>query len=238
MIQSSFQYSDYPALLEHIQMLADEPYKDLQIKLVPGTENLFGVRVPKLRALAKQLAKGDWRAYLAGAQDIYYEEIMLRGLVISYAKMEPEEAFKLIAEFVPKINNWGVCDVCCSAFKTAAKDKDRMFAFLQPYLKSDSEFELRFTAVMLMDSFINDEYIDRILGIYDGIHHNGYYVKMAVAWALSVCFVKYPDKTMKLLQENKLDDWTYNKTLQKIVESYRVGDDVKVIIRTMKRKAK
>jgi len=238
MIQSSFQYSDYPSLLEHIQMLADEPYKDLQIKLVPGTENLFGVRVPKLRALAKQLAKGDWRAYLADAQDTYYEEIMLRGLVIGYAKMESNEAFQLITEFVPKINNWGVCDVCCSSFKIIAKDKEKLFAFLLPYLKSNSEFELRFAAVMFMDFFINEEYIDRVLEIFDGIHHNGYYVKMAVAWALSVCFVKFPDKTMKYLRDNNLDDWTYNKTLQKIVESFRVGDDIKVVIRGMKRRAR
>lgn len=238
MEQSNFQYTDYPSLLEHILSLADEPYQKMQNKIVPGVENILGVRVPKLRSLAKQLAKGDWRTYLSSVQGTFYEEIMLNGLVIGYAKMEQDEVLELIEDFVPKINNWAVCDVCCSSFKTAAKDKEKLFAFLQPYLKSRSEFEVRFAAVMLMDFFINDEYIDRVLKIYDGIHHDGYYVKMAVAWALSVCFVKYPEKTMLFLQSNNLDDWTYNKTLQKIVESYRVDDSTKAVIRGMKRKVK
>ena len=238
MMQSDFQYTDYPSLLEHIRSLADEPYQKMQHNIVPGVENILGVRVPKLRALAKQIAKGDWRNYLSTAQDTFYEETMLRGFVIGYAKMEQGEAFQRIADFVPKINNWAVCDTCCSSFKTAAKDKEKLFAFLLPYLKSDKEFELRFAAVMIMDFMITDEYIDDVLRIYDGIHHDGYYVKMAVAWALSVCFVKYPGKTMEFLQGNNLDDWTYNKALQKIVESYRVDDNTKTVIRAMKRRVK
>ncbi|MDF2631613.1 MAG: alkylation repair protein, partial [Caproiciproducens sp.] len=173
MMQSDFQYTDYPSLLEHIRSLADEPYQKMQHNIVPGVENILGVRVPKLRALAKQIAKGDWRNYLSTAQDTFFEETMLRGLVIGCAKMEPEEAFQLIADFVPKINNWAVCDTCCSSFKTAAKDKEKLFAFLLPYLKSDKEFELRFAAVMIMDFLITDEYIDDVLRIYDGIHHDG-----------------------------------------------------------------
>lgn len=238
MMQSSFQYTDYPSLLEHIRSLADEPYQKMQHNIVPGVENILGVRVPKLRALAKQIAKGDWRDYLSTAQDTFFEETMLRGIVIGYAKMERDEAFQMIADFVPKINNWAVCDTCCSSFKTAAKDKEKLFAFLLPYLQSDKEFELRFAAVMIMDFLITDEYIDDVLRIYDRIHHDGYYVKMAVAWALSVCFVKYPDRTMKFLQNNNLDDWTYNKALQKIVESYRVDDNTKAVIRGMKRRVK
>ncbi len=238
MIQSDFQYTDYPALVEYIKSLADEPYLKMQNKIVPGVENILGVRVPKLRALAKQIANGDWRVYLSAAQDNYLEEIMLRGLVIGYAKMEPDEALQLLADFVPKINNWAVCDVCCSSLKFTVKNKEQVFAFLQPYLKSQSEFEVRFAAVMLMDFFITDDYIDDVLRIYDEICHDGYYVKMAVAWALSVCFVKYPDKTMEYLKENNLDDWTYNKALQKIVESYRVDDGTKAVIRGMKRRVR
>jgi 3-methyladenine DNA glycosylase AlkD len=89
-----------------------------------------------------------------------------------------------------------------------------------------------------MDFFLTDEYIDEVLKIYYSIRHDGYYVKMAVAWALSVCFVKYPEKTMRYLETPGLDDWTYNKTLQKIVESYRVDDRTKSVIRSMKRKGK
>jgi 3-methyladenine DNA glycosylase AlkD len=87
-----------------------------------------------------------------------------------------------------------------------------------------------------MDFYIEYAYIDEVLDIYDNIKHDGYYVKMAIAWALSVCFVKFPDKTMAYFKNNTLDDFTYNKALQKIIESNRVSTENKVIIKAMKRK--
>jgi 3-methyladenine DNA glycosylase AlkD len=236
-MENKFQYTGYPELEEHIKSLADEPYRIMQTKVVPGAKNILGVRVPKLRTLAKQIAKGDWRAYLSAAADNSFEEIMLQEFVIGYAKMELEEALSFLEDFVPKIDNWAVCDGC-SGFKFTEKNRKKVFEFLQPYLKSSREFELRFAVVMLMSFYITDEYIDEVLEIYNQVQHDGYYVKMAVAWALSVCFVKYPDKTMDFLKSNDLDDWTFHKTLQKIVESFRVEDSTKTIIRGMKRKGK
>lgn len=235
-MEQDFVYRNYLALVEHIRALADEPYRRMQNKIVPGVENILGVRVPKLRALAKQIAKGDWRAYLSDARDDTMEEVMLQGLVIGYAKAEPEEKLRFLAEFVPKIDNWAVCDVCCSSLKFTEKNREKVFDFLQRYLQSSREFELRFAIVMLMDFYITEDYIDSLLKLYDGIHHEGYYVKMAVAWAISVCFVKFPEKTMQYLRSSGLDDWTYNKGLQKITESYRVDDATKAVIRSMKRK--
>ena len=111
-----------------------------------------------------------------------------------------------------------------------------MWNFIQKYLKSDKEFELRFAIVMMLDFYITEEYIDRVLEILNNIKNDAYYVKMAVAWTIQVAFVKFENKTMKLLKENNIDDWTYNKTIQKITESYRVDEETKKIIRTMKRK--
>ena len=88
---------------------------------------------------------------------------------------------------------------------------------------------------MMLDFYITEEYIDQVLEILNNIKHDGYYVKMAVAWTLQVAFVKFPVKTMKLLKNNKIDDWTYNKALQKIIESYRVNEETKNEIRKMKR---
>ena len=90
---------------------------------------------------------------------------------------------------------------------------------------------------MSMQLFIDDEHIEQLLEEYDAIRHDGYYVKMAVAWALSVCFVKFPEITMQYLKQNTLDDFTYNKTLQKIIESYRVDAETKKLIKQMKRPA-
>lgn len=110
-----------------------------------------------------------------------------------------------------------------------------MWEFLQEYLKSKKEFELRFAIVTMLNYYITEEYIESVLKILNNVKHEGYYVKMAVAWAISIAFIKFPEKTMKLLENNNLDDFTYNKSLQKIIESYQVDENTKQKIRTMKR---
>lgn len=220
---------------EKIFELADEKYKEFHSGLCPNTNNIVGVRVPVLRNYAKELAKGDFRNYLTNAKDEYYEEVMLQGMVIGLAKMELEERLDYIKRFVPKIDNWAICDVFCAGLKFVNKNKEEVWKFLKQYLKSNREFEIRFGVVMLLDFYITEDYIDRVIKILNEIKHEGYYVKMAVAWAISVCYIKFPSETMKLLQENELDDFTYNKALQKIIESYRVSEEDKKMIRAMKR---
>ncbi|AOR24121.1 DNA alkylation repair protein [Clostridium taeniosporum] len=216
--------------------LSDVKYKEFHSKLCPNTNNIVGVRVPVLRKFAKEISRGEWREYLKEASNEYYEEIMLQGMVIGLAKMDIEERFKYIEEFIPKIYNWAICDVFTAGLKSIKSNKKYAFDFLEKYLHSEREFELRFAIVMLLDFYIVDEYIDRVIEILDDIHHHGYYVKMAVAWAISICYIKYPEKTIIYLKDNKLDDFTYNKALQKIIESYRVDKNEKIIIKSMKRK--
>lgn len=110
--------------------------------------------------------------------------------------------------------------------------------FLQPYLRSDQEYEIRFGVVMLLNFYLNERYIDQVLTALDQISHEAYYVKMAVAWAISMAYVKQPEVTLRYLNQNNLDDFTYNKALQKITESYRVDPESKQMIRSMKRKVK
>ncbi len=104
------------------------------------------------------------------------------------------------------------------------------------YRSSEKEVELRFFVVMLMDYFIEKEYLQELFRIFDEIKHEGYYVKMAVAWAISVCYVKFPEETSLYLKHNELDDFTYHKALSKITESNRVSTPEKEKIRSMKRK--
>ena len=224
------------ALRKRLCELADEKYRQFHSGLVPGADNILGVRVPHLRELAKTLARGDWRHFLATAQEDYYEEILLQGLVIGYAKSDIEEILRYVVLFIPKITNWGQCDSFCSTLKITKQHKSRIWEFLQPYLLSRQEFELRFAIVMLLDFFIDDEYIDQVLRCLDEVKHEGYYVKMAVAWTISICFIKYPEKTMTYLKNNNLDNFTYNKALQKATESYRVDKAMKNTLRSMKRK--
>lgn len=224
------------AIRNRLFELAEEEYRKFSSSLIPGEDKLLGVRLPHLRELAKEIAKGDWREYLSNAQDEYYEEIMLQGLVIGYAKAPPEEILKYIVCFIPKISNWGVCDSFCTGLKLAKKHPEMVWDFIQPYLKSDKEFEIRFAVIMMLAHFIDEDHIDQVIAGLDQIRHEGYYVKMGAAWALSVCYVKYPEKTMQYLKNSNLDDFTYNKSLQKILESYRVDQESKTVIRNMKRK--
>lgn len=221
---------------KRLEELADEEYKKFHTGLCPKSSEILGVRVPILRNFAKEIVKeGNIEEYLENALDNSYEEILLQGMVLGLWKTNIENFAKYLEKFIPKINSWAVCDVSVAGFKITKKNMEYMWNFLQKYLKSNKEFELRFAIVMLLDFYITDEYIDEVLQILNNIKNDEYYVKMAVAWTLQVAFVKFPNKTMQLLKNNKIDDWTYNKALQKIIESCRVDENTKNEIRKMKR---
>ena len=216
--------------------LADPGYREFHGKLLPGTDNILGVRVPALRKLAKEIVRGDWEAFLLENDRGWYEKDMLQGLVIGCAPMDYEKRLARIREFIPRINNWAVCDVFCSSLKDTAKHREEMWEFLKPCLSSGREYEIRFALVMMLGYFTEQSYLDRSFAVFDSIRHEAYYVRMALAWAVSVYFVKFQEETFAYLKKNRLDDWTYNKALQKITESYRVDGETKIQIRAMKRK--
>lgn len=221
---------------KRLEELADEKYKKFHTGLCPNSNEILGVRVPILKNFAKEIVKEEnVEEYLNNALDNSYEEILLQGMVLGLWKTPIENCCKYLEKFIPKINSWAVCDVSVAGFKITKKNMEYMWNMLQKYLKSDKEFELRFAIVMMLDFYITDEYIEKVLKILNNIKHDGYYVKMAVAWTIQVAFVKFPTQTMELLKNNKIDNWTYNKSLQKIIESYRVDDKTKEIIRKMKR---
>jgi len=217
--------------------LADKKYQKFHSSLCPGTDNIIGVRVPVLRNYAKKLSKQEnIKEYISFNKTVYYEEVMLQGMLIGLIKnCDIKETLSMIENFVPKIDNWAVCDICCAGLKTVNKNKETVWYFIQKYLKSKKEFELRFAIVMMLDYFIDEKHINEVLKIFDNIKHDGYYVKMAIAWAISVAFVKFPKTTIKYLKNNNLDGWTYNKGLQKICESLRVSKETKEKIKKMKR---
>lgn len=220
-----------------LQEMADEKYREFHGKLIPGVDTIFyGVRVPALRKLAKQLVKGDWRGFVERTKDSdIYEMNMLCGMVTALAKCEFEEKLEYVKKFIPCINNWAVCDIVCGDMKDVKKNQKRMYEFIQPFFSSEEEYEVRFAVVILMQYFLTEEYIQDVLKIYDGIRHEGYYVKMAVAWGISLCFIKYRDITLRYLSSCSLDDFTYNKSIQKMIESFRVSDEDKQMLRKMKR---
>lgn len=217
--------------------LSEEGHKRFQEMLIPNQTNILGVRIPSLRKLAKEITKGDWKDFLLNGKEDYFEEIMLKGMVIGDLKLTPEEKLTWIQWFVPKIDNWSVCDSFCVGLKFSKKHPELVWEFIQPYLQSNKEYEIRFGVVMILSYFIEKEYLSQIFQHFNEIQHDGYYVKMAVAWAISMIYIRYPVETTEFLHQNSLDDFTYNKALQKITESYRIDQKTKEQIRKMKRKS-
>ncbi|MCI8641398.1 MAG: DNA alkylation repair protein [Clostridia bacterium] len=217
--------------------LSDEKYKKFHSKLCPGTNNIIGVRVPVLRKYAKEIFnEKTWKETIKQIDDEFYEEIMLQGMMIGLAKKEDiNNILQYVEKYVVKIDNWAICDVFCAGLKITQKNKKEVWNFIQKYLKSDKEFEIRFAIVMILDYFIDDEFLKRDFEIFDKIQHEGYYVKMAVAWAISLCIIKYYEETIKYLEKSKIDNWTYNKSIQKAIESYRISDENKQNLRKMKK---
>ncbi len=222
-----------------LKAIAEEGYREFVLKLVPNIDNVLGVRLPKLRKIAKGLAKrmdGGVGMDLLDVSDLlYFEEVMLQGMIIGYLDMDWKEKSGYIASFIPKIDNWSVCDSFCVGLKFEEEDRGVVWEFLQPYLVSGRAYEIRFAVVMLLSYFVFEDYIDRAFVAFERISHDDYYVKMAVAWAVSIYFRDMPNATMPYLVDSGLDDWTYNKALQKIGESLAVDKETKAIIRQMRR---
>lgn len=215
----------------------DVKFKEFTSSLIPGARPILGVRVPVLRQIAKEIAKGDWQAYLKDASEDTYEEVAIKGFVIGYAKVDLEKLLPYVAEHIEKIDDWSLCDGFCSNLKIVAKHREAFLKFLLPYAKEDDEFKQRVVAVMLMTYYLTDEYIDMSLKVLDSLKNEKYYSKMAVAWAIATAWAKQREKTYVYMQEgnNTLDDWTYNKAIQKMLESYRVSEEDKAMLRGMKR---
>mgnify|MGYP004694353111 FL=1 len=222
---------------ELIQM-SDSKYKSFHSNLCPGINNILGIRVPVLREYAKKLIKKySFEELINNIDDEYYEEIMLQGMLIGLNSKENFNVIKkYIEDYIPKIDNWAICDTFCAGLKIVNQNKENMWGFIKQYLDSDQEFYLRFAIVIILDYYIEEKYLEEIFRIFNNIQSEYYYVKMAIAWAISICLIKYYDKTINYLKNNsKIDKWTYNKSLQKAIESYRITKDQKELLKNMKK---
>jgi 3-methyladenine DNA glycosylase AlkD len=218
-----------------LEGMAEEKYRNFAQALIPDSAQMLGVRLPGLRKLAAKIAVFNPLSYLKSDDEKYFEETMLKGFVIGLLKIDQEEQLELVAHHVKRITDWSLCDSFCCSLKFASKSQGRVWEFLMPFLQSEHPFSVRFAVVMLMDYFIDAEHLDSVLSILDDLPSDNYYVSMATAWALSTCFVRFPDKTMRFLEVSHLDDDTYGRTLQKIVDSRRVEECAKFQIRSMRR---
>ena len=223
---------------KELKSMANPKYVEFSKKITTDTnKKMTGVRVPELRKIAQKIAKqNDWKEFIKQVNENSFEEVMLQGFVIGYAKIDIDEKFEYIKKFVPQIDSWSICDTFCPTLKIKQNDLEKVWKFILPYLDSNEEFEVRFAVVMMLDYYIIDNYVDLVVQKLDKVSHTGYYVQMAVAWCLAEIGIKYNKKAMEYLRgKNNLDKFTYNKTLQKMRESYRIDAEQKEILKKMKK---
>ena len=208
-----------------LSSMADEKYRLFSCKLLPDAvrKTVIGVRLPRLRTLAKNMVKnGAYAIVLNSSIGSTMEEKMVYGMLIGYAPLTDEQKFEYLLKFVPKIDCWSVCDCVCVSLKF--KDKKKLWAFLlKNYAKSTAEFELRFVLVMALNHFLEEKYLEDVLRLVANISSSAYYVVMAQAWLLSMLYVKFPQSVLDFLTSHNVSTIVYAKTLQKILESRQIS---------------
>ncbi len=207
---------------------AQNDYKEFSASLVPGCKNMLGVRFPLMRKKAKELVKGDWKVFIENPKDEYFEETIMTAMMLGYASLDIQEKILLLKKFIPRVDNWSINDALCSSVKLKEKERKIFWDFLMEYRDSQKEYEVRVVAVFLMNRFLLPEYIQDVLQVLDSLWDGAYYASMGIAWALATALAKFPEETLSYLQgENHLSIETFNKTVKKARESYRVSEDVK-----------
>lgn len=203
--------------------------KKFQESIIPGSKKILGVRVPDLRILAKEIAKDDYKKFLDTNKRETWEDDMLCAMVIGYAKDDINEILKELEKFIPTVQDWAVNDALCQTFKIAKKYPKEVYKFLMKYKKSKDEFTVRVVIVMLLSHFMTDEYIDDVINVLNNIYAKDYYAQMALAWGVCEIAIKFPDKCYEYMtsKDNKLDNFTYNKAISKMQDSFRVSNEMK-----------
>ncbi len=228
---------NYTEFLNYLNENADEKYRDFHSSLVPNTDKkeFLGVRMPILRKIGKEISKGNPKSFLEISVKNVYEIKMLKGIVSGLIKPNSFEEFTSLCDsFAKEIDNWALCDSFCSGLKQTKKYKKEFFKYIEKYLSSNNEWEIRLALVLMLNYYLEDEYIDMVLKRCDNVKNKAYYVSMAQAWLVATALAKCREKTLVYLHNNSLDDVTFNKAIQKSIESYRIDDETKAYLRTLK----
>ena len=224
-------------ITKELMALKDEKYKDFHSSLIPGIDNILGVRAPNVKSLAKKYANTDTgKDFLKALPHTYYDENMLHGYMLGFLKEDTDSVKALLEKFLPYVNNWAVCDSMVSNLKKFFKNPDNVYGFIKEIAEDKREYHIRFALVSMLNYYIDRAHIDEVLFITSQIKDERYYVKMAQAWLISVALVKEYERAVKLLEGNILSVWVHNKSIQKAKESFRISDEQKQYLSSLKRK--
>ncbi len=214
--------------------LQDEKYRDFHSKLIPDMEkeNIIGIRTPVLRKYAKQFAKTeDAAAFLQDVPHIYYEENNLHMMLITSIK-EYDKCLKEIEKFLPCIDNWATCDL--PAPKCFAGHKEELLPRIKQWIHSGETYTIRYGIGMLMRLYLDEDFKPEYAGLVASVTSKEYYVNMMIAWYMATALAKQWDVIIPYVEEHRFSDWVHRKTIQKAVESYRITDEQKRYLRSLR----
>lgn len=219
---------------ELLFQLQDKGYRDFQSKLIPTipVETIIGVRIPAIRKLAKEYGKDPESVeFLKQLPHTYYDENILHALLVAEIK-DYEVCVKEVEHFLPYVDNWAVCDIFSP--KVFRKNKDKLIDKIIEWTASSHPYICRFGMEMLMTHFLDEDFRVEYLEIPAAVHSEEYYVNMMIAWFYATALAKQWDATIGYIEDQRLDTWTHNKTIQKARESYRITPEQKEYLKTLK----
>jgi 3-methyladenine DNA glycosylase AlkD len=217
------------------QIVIDYLNKNFKLKSNVSRKPTYGLSYPKIKLISKEIIKSNPIEFLDTNDYSCYELEILQTYVIGSLK-NIDHALKYFDLAARGAKEWSVVDSLCQKFKIAKKYPKETLMILNEYAKIDDEFIQRIVAVTLLSHFLNDDYIHQSLHLIDQLNHQGYYLKMGKAWAVAEMMVKYPDLCFSYMIKEKMDSWTHHKAIQKMLESFRINDDMKLKIKQLKRK--
>lgn len=235
---STWDKNSYTSFLNTLIKMADSKYRDFNMRITPTNYPMIGIKVPILRKIAKDISKTNIIDFLDNSGNKYFEEILLKGIVIGY--FDSYDLFlKYFNDYLEYIDNWAICDLFVSSCKIIAKNKDEFLKIIDSLIQSQDEFKIRVGIVCLLNYYTDDKkYLDYCFEASDKIDNNSYYVNMANAWLVSILFCKNRVRTLAYLKDNNLNDFTQNKAISKIRESFRVSAIDKKLVLKYKRAKK
>ncbi|MBR5269626.1 MAG: DNA alkylation repair protein [Anaerotignum sp.] len=226
----------YEIFRQELFAQAEEEYKNFNGKLLCSDLSVIGLRVPFLRKTAKNIAKKDGIGFLQVCGKDTHEERLLYGLVAAALPIPYEDFLPYCDHYTEHlVENWAHCDIFCSSVKKIIKGHEKhFFEHIETYLQSENPWAVRVGLVMMLSNFLQEEYMDEVLKRTDAVCSEHYYVRMAQAWLLATAWAKDRERMLQYVKNHHLDDWTFRKFIQKCCESYRVSEEDKVFLRSLK----
>ena len=227
----------YQEYLDELMQESDSKYREFHQKLTTTQYEILGINVPKMRKIAKEISKSDILSFLKVCGNHYYEEILVEGLVIAGIK-EEKFFFESFEKYLPKIDNWAICDSFCNSLKIVSKNPEKYFDYFLNLLKQQEPFTIRVGLITILNFYIKEEYLEKIFESLNQIDSEHYYVNMGESWLLSEMYTHYPIETEQYFKTTKINDFTMNKTISKIRDSYRITKEKKEELLKYKRSKK